>query len=133
MVDYGSIILNIKPRLHEHMLTYIATLAQPVKAERGCSYVYMNASVRRLLAFFLNKQSCRRRSVFHRAYKRAASISLPWYSCFICKIVHTRSTYTLAWPGLARGRTRLPKPSWASTLSSWNRAQRDRCKHFSPR
>ena len=45
---------------------------------------------------------------------RLASIFLPWCSRVIFKIVQERSTYT--WPGLARGRTRLPKPNWASTL-----------------
>ena len=101
------------------------TRAQPVTCElklSSGSCIYTNASIRLLLAFFLNKQSRRRCSDFHRlVYRRAASIFLPWYSRVICKIVQKRSTYT--WPGLARGRTRLPKPSWASTLSSWNQAE----------
>ena len=74
------------------------------------SCVYTNATIRLLLTFFLNKQSRRRRSDFH----RLASIFLPWCSRVIFKTVQERSTYT--WPGLARGRTRLPKPNWASTL-----------------
>ena len=95
---------SLKPRLHEHLLTYPgSTRDVRIKAEpRAGSCVYTNASIRRLLSFFVNKQSRRRRSDLHRlAYRRAASIFLPWCSRVVRKIVQKRSTYT--WPELARG------------------------------
>ena len=84
MIVTQDLVCNsiLKPRLHEHVVTYPGS-AQPMTSElrlSAGSCVYTNASIRRLLAFFVNKQSRRRRSNFRRlADRRAASIFLPWY------------------------------------------------------
>ena len=89
------------------------------------SCVYTNASIR-LFAFSSLIDRVAVDAPTSTVLRKEGPQGSAWCSRVIFKVVQKRSTYT--WPGLARGRTRLPKQKLASTLSSWNRAEHDTCK-----